>query len=181
MKVTFLLYFTPIISFLFIDISRSWNRRCSCRQFRYLISFKHFPPCGLGPFHCTWYMSPVFCKLPYGVYIFEVSLGCWDVFFNLLKIRANFHFLHDLELIKIQDVSVIPLFLSTLSICDSFNVCHTMFSQGCCNLVRCCQGQLSTSDNSFTLFTNPSARARYDTRSIFKRSLTGLSSEFSFS
>ena len=32
-----------------------------------------------------------------------------------------------------------------------------------------------------TLFTNPSARAGYDTRSIFKRSLTSLNSEFSFS
>ena len=31
------------------------------------------------------------------------------------------------------------------------------------------------------LFTNPSARAGYDTRSIFKRSLTGMNSEFSFS
>ena len=31
------------------------------------------------------------------------------------------------------------------------------------------------------LFTNPSARAGYDMRSIFKRSLTGLNSEFSFS
>ena len=31
------------------------------------------------------------------------------------------------------------------------------------------------------LFTNPSARAGYDTRSIFKRSLTGLNSEFPFS
>ena len=31
------------------------------------------------------------------------------------------------------------------------------------------------------LFTNPSARTGYDTRSIFKRSLTGLNSEFSFS
>ena len=31
------------------------------------------------------------------------------------------------------------------------------------------------------VFTNPSARARYDTRSIFKRSLSGLNSEFSFS
>ena len=28
---------------------------------------------------------------------------------------------------------------------------------------------------------NPSARAGYDTRSIFKRNLTGLNSEFSFS
>ena len=32
-----------------------------------------------------------------------------------------------------------------------------------------------------TIFTNPSARAGYDTRSIFKRSLAGLNSEFSFS
>ena len=31
------------------------------------------------------------------------------------------------------------------------------------------------------IFTNPSARAGYDTRSIFKRSLTSLNSEFSFS
>ena len=33
----------------------------------------------------------------------------------------------------------------------------------------------------FILFTNPFARAGYDTSSIFKRSLTGLNSEFSFS
>ena len=42
----------------------------------------------------------------------------------------------------------------------------------------------SSSDELSTLvsiFTNPSARAGYDTRSIFKRSLTGLNSEFSFS
>ena len=31
------------------------------------------------------------------------------------------------------------------------------------------------------IFTNPSSRAGYDTSSIFKRSLTGLNSEFSFS
>ena len=31
------------------------------------------------------------------------------------------------------------------------------------------------------LFINPSTRVGYDTRSIFKRSLTGLNSEFSFS
>ena len=36
-------------------------------------------------------------------------------------------------------------------------------------------------DLMMILFTNPSARAGYDTRSIFKRSLTGLNSEFSFS
>ena len=38
-----------------------------------------------------------------------------------------------------------------------------------------------TLKNLMVLFTNPSARAGYDTRSIFKRSLTGFNSEFSFS
>ena len=35
-----------------------------------------------------------------------------------------------------------------------------------------------TSDGDVIIFTNPSARAGYDTRSIFKRSLTGFNSEF---
>ena len=35
--------------------------------------------------------------------------------------------------------------------------------------------------HAFIIFTNPSARAGYDTRSIFKRSLTCLNSEYSFS
>ena len=34
---------------------------------------------------------------------------------------------------------------------------------------------------SLPYLPNPSAQAGYDTRSIFKRSLTGLNSEFSFS
>ena len=40
---------------------------------------------------------------------------------------------------------------------------------------------IKSPDVPFTLFTNPSTRAGYDTRSIFKRSLTGFNSEFSFS
>ena len=35
--------------------------------------------------------------------------------------------------------------------------------------------------NLVFIFTSPSARAGYDTRSVIKRSLTGLNSEFSFS
>ena len=35
--------------------------------------------------------------------------------------------------------------------------------------------------SSLSYLPNPSALAGYDTRSIFKRSLTGLNSEFSFS
>ena len=38
-----------------------------------------------------------------------------------------------------------------------------------------------THTNIYIYLSNPSARAGYDTRSIFKRSLTGLNSEFSFS
>ena len=36
-------------------------------------------------------------------------------------------------------------------------------------------------DSNWYYLPHPSARAGYDTRSIFKRSLTGLNSEFSFS
>ena len=45
------------------------------------------------------------------------------------------------------------------------------------------ESEHETNENfyQFILFTNPSARAGYDTRSIFKQSLTGLNSEFSFS
>ena len=38
----------------------------------------------------------------------------------------------------------------------------------------------SSLKQNIPIFTNPSARAGYDTMSIFKRSLTGLNSEFSF-
>ena len=41
--------------------------------------------------------------------------------------------------------------------------------------------QLNQKSVIIIIFTNPSARAGYDTKSIFKRSLTGLNSEFSFS
>ena len=45
------------------------------------------------------------------------------------------------------------------------------------------QRHVSSRTHSITviIFTNPSARTGYDTRSIFKRSLTGLNSEFFFS
>ena len=40
---------------------------------------------------------------------------------------------------------------------------------------------LNPLDYALSYLPNPSAQAGYDTRSIFKRSLTGLNSEFSFS
>ena len=47
-----------------------------------------------------------------------------------------------------------------------------------------CHAPLTSNEgflNSWSYLPNPSARAGYDTRSIFKWSLTGLNSEFSFS
>ena len=49
------------------------------------------------------------------------------------------------------------------------------------NLKRLAVTQTQGEYYQLTIFTNPSARAGYDTRSIFKRSLTGLNSDFSFS
>ena len=40
---------------------------------------------------------------------------------------------------------------------------------------------LAQSESMLSYLPNPSAQAGYDTRSIFKRSLTGLNLEFSFS
>ena len=45
----------------------------------------------------------------------------------------------------------------------------------------CCFGLFIFWGYPLMIFTNPSDRAGYDTRSIFKRSLTGLNSEFSLS
>ena len=45
---------------------------------------------------------------------------------------------------------------------------------------QCIEKAVKFGGGSIILFTNLSARAGYDTRSIFKRSLSGLNSEFSF-
>ena len=51
----------------------------------------------------------------------------------------------------------------------------------CNQLINEIANQLLTYKSYMYIFTNPSARAGYDTRSIFRRRLTGLNSEFSFS
>ena len=49
------------------------------------------------------------------------------------------------------------------------------------NIWRMKENSWKLRQEEIIIFTNPSARAGYDTRSIFKRSLTGLNSGFSFS
>ena len=69
-----------------------------------------------------------------------------------------------------SDLFVGPIFLQLLS-------AYSLFRQ------KCIRDSTTNNYSLFQLiiFTKPSARAGYDTRSIFKRSLTGLNSEFSFS
>ena len=93
----------------------------------------------------------------------------WVFFAQLNKEMASVslhqaRFFCEVDLTKsITFFGIISWFLSTHIILNMF-LREKMF----------CQQQILT-------FTNPSARAGYDTRSIFKRSLTGLNSEFSFS
>ena len=54
----------------------------------------------------------------------------------------------------------------------------------CCTRVQSlfqgvCFTLMKRIQSAYYIFTNPSARAGYDTRSIFQQSLTGLNSEFS--
>ena len=62
------------------------------------------------------------------------------------------------------------------------NLNYNLFIYKLCVCVCVCEQDLALNNlQGLILFTNPSAQAGYDTRSIFKWSLTGLNSEFSFS
>ena len=54
---------------------------------------------------------------------------------------------------------------------------HCQHGSPCPSLLGGLPGDILYRHRAVILFTNPSARAGYDTRSIFKRSLTGLNSE----
>ena len=65
------------------------------------------------------------------------------------KQQLIFYFLGSMGLIKYQDVGVGLEWFFVFSNGDSSDVCDSMFSQGCCYLLCCSQGQLPTSDNPF--------------------------------
>ena len=77
---------------------------------------------------------------------FKASQSCRKIFFNPLE---TCYFSGNRGLIKCQDVGVSLDLITTLSDCDSFDVRHALFSQGCCYLLCCIQCQLPTYDNSF--------------------------------
>ena len=86
------------------------------------------------------------------------SAGCW---FSLQHLMSNWLELPVHRVILLFYVHLIQSVDSQGYSLNTFHRVRLLFTQ--------------------VLFTNPSARAGYDTRSIFKRSLTGLNSEFSFS
>ena len=71
------------------------------------------------------------------------------------------------SLLKVVELSLKCKFVFVITFVNDYGKSIILFVELC----RC----------NHIIFTNPSARAGYDTRSIFKRSLIGLNSEFSFS
>ena len=72
---------------------------------------------------------------------------------------------------------VMPVLLIVRSCCPCCD--HDCLSFACSR--RHFYPVISRCSKTISYLPNPSARAGYDTRSVFKRSLTGLNSEFSFS
>ena len=64
-----------------------------------------------------------------------------------------------------------------------FRICHNIMGYVTilCKFLGLQTHLITFIQTGVIIFTNASARAGYDTRSIFKRSLSGLNSEFSFS
>ena len=107
-----------------------------------------------------------FDKVPVIEFNFELFSGSSEI--HLLKCFLSYPVIWFCHL---------PTSLNIYGFSFSPNVLITWFGRSTPSVM--CRLQLFIT--RMVLFTNPSARAGYDTRSIFKRSLTGLNSEFSFS
>ena len=96
-----------------------------------------------------------YCKVPENSSFFGFCYWFWLGFISSFKFQ--YFTLH---------ISLPYFFIPFLIFCVKIRQTSTKWSINCFLL---------------TIFTNLSAQAGYDTRSIFKQSLTGLNSEFSFS
>ena len=114
-----------------------------------------------------WFAGTSICWLVYFYSIFVIRWGLSDDVFVFWSFKIGEQFV---GLFFTWTVSLYVLFVFIwLNFWDEAFMCNIL-----CVIFR-------TVVFIFIIFTNPSARAGYDTRSIFKRSLTGLNSEFSFS
>ena len=101
------------------------------------------------------------CSWP-GIFLF------FSVPWILVDIRLVYIYIY--IYIRVYSLSewFLPIFTSVVLSFKNYFTIFTIFLSKCLGF-------------SFSIFTNTSAWAGYDTRSIFKRSLTGLNSEFSYS
>ena len=86
-----------------------------------------FSPCGLGPFWHTLHMSIILGNPSSVIFIF-LTFEASHILFNSLEVVASLHFFGNMGLIKCQNVRVDLNLLTTLSDCNSFDVCHAPFS-----------------------------------------------------
>ena len=100
-----------------------------------------------------------------------------------LFVWTNLNFLHISQLITLPTQSCLEFYSFCANLLHSLImslIVSPVFTRSL-YLIFCCVLSSFWYDSFLYLFTNPSARAGYDTRSIFKWSLTGLNTEFSFS
>ena len=126
--------------------------------------------------------------LSYSHFDFFVSIKEREIYFCINK---SFMFLHSsyktriMFVLRSQNQRISDILLTCLSIWiyrksfpwPIFSCCFFLFIFFLLRLGLVFWSMLG----NLILFTNPSARTGYETRSNFKRSLTGLNSEFSFS
>ena len=111
--------------------------------------------------------------------------GCKRMLNRIISVHHHHHH-HVVPLARISLILSRHFSLSFIA-SGRFSGLHPVSSDSCCMYVRAGRPAFARPyvgvhrSTSLIIFTNPSARAGYDTRSIFKRSLTGLNSEFSFS
>ena len=107
--------------------------------------------------------------------ILTARLGSRSIYNNCIP-RSVSPILNHLTYFSRSQASSFPLTLSFL-----ISLYFLPLNYPSCHLLYQFLPHFSCFSLSLCYLPNPSARAGYDTRSIFKRSLTGLNSEFSFS
>ena len=128
-----------------------------------------------GQFFLSWLSHKTLVRESYSSAemssVYSTAPADWTIF--ILK--------NNLNITHVNDVVYLYLHVFPTSFNGEYrwNLSDSKSPQDTRTLIKPLEAIISPS--TVIIFTNPSARTGYDTRSIFKRSLTGLNSEFSFS
>ena len=115
-------------------------------------------------------LTPFYILLVHGIIgTFHLFVCCCDISYMFVFIYIYIHILNVLY-VNVSYFRLFHAFLTSFSCVNTIILMHHLEKKG-----------RTHKRHPLIIFTNPSARAGHDTRSIFKQSLTGLNSEFSFS